>query len=50
MRRAVIAVVALALLAGCTAVPVYGPVREVTAHPARVNPGVEIAPPRPVRM
>ena len=47
--RAAIVLVALALLAGCTSVPLSGPVERVSAAPGRVNPGVEIAPgmPRP---
>ncbi len=47
MHRWLLAVLALALVSGCASVPVIGPVREVTAHPARVNPGVEIAPAPP---
>ncbi len=47
VRRWLLAVLVLVLVSGCTSVPVSGPVREVTAHPARVNPGVEIAPATP---
>lgn len=47
VRRWLIALVGLALLVGCAGVPTSGPVRKVTANPARINPGVEIAPAPP---
>lgn len=46
-RRAVLGALAAGALAGCTGVPTSGPVRQVTAHPGRAEPGVQIAPAPP---
>ncbi len=46
-RRALLAALTAGTLAGCTGVPTSGPVRQVTAHPGRAAPGVQIAPAPP---
>ena len=46
-RRTLLGGLTAAALAGCTGVPTNGPVRQVTAHPGRADPGVQIAPAPP---
>lgn len=45
--RALAALLACVLLAGCSSIPTSGPVERVSAAPGRINSGVEIAPAPP---
>lgn len=49
LRLVVLLVVLAVAAAGCSGVPISGPVERVSATPGRLNPGVEIAPAPPGR-